>query len=69
MTFGAKDITFRGPKVMDGCPEVQAQTPEPSATKDIAFVRPKVTKGCSEAQVRRPGPSGKGINFGNKGGG
>ena len=37
--------------------------------KDIVFVRPKVMDGCSEAQVRRPGPSGKGINFGNEGGG
>ena len=37
--------------------------------KDIVFVRPKVTDGCSEAQVQRPRPSGKGINFGNGGGG
>jgi len=69
MTFGAKDIIFRGPKVTDGCPEAQAQTPKPSVTKDIAFVRPKVTKGCSEVQVRRPGPSSQGINFGDEGGG
>ena len=69
MTFGAKDIDFRRPKVTDGCPEAQAQTPKPSAMKDIAFVRPKMTKGCTEAQVRRPGSLGQGINFGNEGGG